>query len=117
MNQVWKKRLYETYVSSGQASELHKYSTQLLAQRKPHFQMLIKRHVPANKNSNILDLGCGYGALLYFLSEAGYQNLHGVDASAEQLALARSWVLRRLNSRKSMPIWHPWKTHRQILYS
>jgi cyclopropane fatty-acyl-phospholipid synthase-like methyltransferase len=37
----------------------------------------------------ILDLGCGIGQFLYYLSHAGYTNLVGMDISESQIALAR----------------------------
>jgi SAM-dependent methyltransferase len=42
--------------------------------------------------AGILDYGCGYGRTLSELSEAGYQNLVGVDFSAAMLARARAEV-------------------------
>ena len=50
---------------------------------------MISKHFPADKNARILDLGCGSGTLLYFLREAGYQNIYGIDTSAEQVEQAR----------------------------
>jgi 2-polyprenyl-3-methyl-5-hydroxy-6-metoxy-1,4-benzoquinol methylase len=44
--------------------------------------------MPEDRNTRVLDLGCGYGALLYFLKNMGYQNLKGVDGSPEQVSLA-----------------------------
>ena len=41
-----------------------------------------------NTNIRVSGLGCGHGAFLYFLQKAGYQDVHGVDGSAEQVALA-----------------------------
>ena len=38
----------------------------------------------------MLDLGCGYGAVLYFAHEAGYRDVNGVDRSGEQVAVART---------------------------
>jgi predicted TPR repeat methyltransferase len=58
-------------------------------QRAPYLRHLIKAHFPADRNARILDLGCGSGALLYFLREAGYKFTAGVDTSAEQVEQAR----------------------------
>jgi 2-polyprenyl-3-methyl-5-hydroxy-6-metoxy-1,4-benzoquinol methylase len=49
---------------------------------------LIDRHVPADRDASIIDLGCGHGALVYFLRQAGYRNVIGVDVSPEQIAAA-----------------------------
>src|SRR5262245_34262370 len=55
-----------------------------LAPRRPSINRLISRHFPADRNAAILELGCGYGALLYFAREAGYHNIRGIDGSPSQ---------------------------------
>jgi SAM-dependent methyltransferase len=42
------------------------------------------------RDAAILELGCGGGELLALLGQAGFTNAHGVDVSAEQVALARA---------------------------
>jgi cyclopropane fatty-acyl-phospholipid synthase-like methyltransferase len=49
---------------------------------------LIAKHLPSNRATKVLDLGCGSGTLLHFLREAGYKHVIGVDLSAEQVACA-----------------------------
>ena len=41
-------------------------------------------------DSRILDFGCGYGRVLGFLSEHGYQNLIGFDPAAAMIEAARA---------------------------
>jgi 2-polyprenyl-3-methyl-5-hydroxy-6-metoxy-1,4-benzoquinol methylase len=60
-----------------------------LRSRLPYLRKLVRRHFPANLNAAILDLGCGYGALLHVLHKEGYTNTRGVDGSSEQVAAAR----------------------------
>jgi SAM-dependent methyltransferase len=57
--------------------------------RRPYLERLIKRHFPDNPRAAILDLGCGFGALFYFLRRAGYSNLQAVDSSPDQIAMAQ----------------------------
>lgn len=78
-------RLYERYRSNQTAITPVDERTQ----RAPYLQRLISKHFPADKNARILDVGCGSGTLLYFLREAGYQNIYGIDTSAEQVEQAR----------------------------
>ena len=52
----------------------------------------LKDWIPENKNIRILEVGCGNGHLLYFLKEQGYQSLHGVDISSQQVEIAKSLV-------------------------
>ncbi len=83
----WKQRLYDAYVSSGQAGNSVSQKA-LLHARAPSIRALIARHMPADKSVRIVDLGCGYGPCLHFLKQSGYRNIQGFDGSAEQVELA-----------------------------
>jgi 2-polyprenyl-3-methyl-5-hydroxy-6-metoxy-1,4-benzoquinol methylase len=91
MKQPWKDRLYAAYIASGQGTHSQPEPISHFLPRKPYIQMVIRQHIPSNRNIRILDLGCGHGAFLYFLQQAGYQDIHGVDVSAEQVALAHQF--------------------------
>lgn len=82
----WKQRLYDTYVSTGQArigsSTLDSSLIPGLAAK------FVLTHIPADKTIRIIDLGCGHGPILYFLLRSGYTNISGVDASQEQITAA-----------------------------
>ncbi|MGH9606648.1 MAG: class I SAM-dependent methyltransferase [Terracidiphilus sp.] len=78
----WKEQVYASYVSSGQAH------IDLGPQRK-YLSRVIRRHFPKDRKVKILDIGCGNGPLLWFLSQHGYRNLRGVDGSMEQVNLAK----------------------------
>jgi 2-polyprenyl-3-methyl-5-hydroxy-6-metoxy-1,4-benzoquinol methylase len=60
-----------------------------LQSRMPYLQQLVQRHFPSQKDSAILDLGCGYGALMHVLNLAGYTNVRGIDASTGQVRAAQ----------------------------
>lgn len=45
--------------------------------------------LPQNKNAKILDLGCGMGFCLYWLKRKGYENIIGIDLSAEMVEVAK----------------------------
>jgi SAM-dependent methyltransferase len=47
--------------------------------------------LPADRNTPILDIGCGPGYFLYLLAELGYTDVTGVDSSPEQISLARQF--------------------------
>ncbi len=81
----YRQRIYENYESG--------ISPKTVADFKPFAPArlkLIKDHFPADRNAKILDLGCGYGALLYFARQAGYKNITGVDLSEKQISSAAS---------------------------
>ena len=72
-------------------AEYNQQSTQAkdrLASRAPYLRWMIKRCFPADHECQILDLGCGDGALLHFLREADYTNCRGVDISPTQVEAA-----------------------------
>lgn len=82
---TWKKRLYDKYVSSGQAGAFAASAEQTFRPRRAYIERLITAHFPKDRSADILDLGCGHGAFLYFLAKAGYKNATGVDTSPEQI--------------------------------
>jgi SAM-dependent methyltransferase len=84
----WKSRFYEAYVSSGQAGDTGGEAEVLFKPRKAFLNHIIAQYIPRDTNARILEIACGPGALLYFLEQAGYRNIAGVDVSEEQIAVA-----------------------------
>jgi len=54
------------------------------------YRAIVERYFPPLRDSRILDLGCGNGALLQSAHAMGYANLRGVDRSPRQIADARA---------------------------
>lgn len=54
-----------------------------------HFNKTIYPHIPKDINSNIIEIGCGYGRYVKLLNEKGYENVFGIDISDEQIFYAR----------------------------
>lgn len=50
---------------------------------------IIRRHFPSDKDAAIIELGCGYGAMIHFARLLGYRNIIGVDRSPQQVAEAQ----------------------------
>ena len=48
--------------------------------------------LPEDKNLSILDIGCGMGHFLYYLSKKGYTNIKGIDICEEQVKAAQKNV-------------------------
>lgn len=44
-----------------------------------HYELNYRPYLPADKDTAILDIGCGYGLFLQYLWEQGYRQLKGVD--------------------------------------
>jgi len=83
----YRQRIYGAYVS-GRSEVLAPDSIAGLAPRVPYLRRLVSRCMPTDRDVAILDLGCGHGAILYVLQQAGYSNARGVDGSAEQVQAA-----------------------------
>jgi 2-polyprenyl-3-methyl-5-hydroxy-6-metoxy-1,4-benzoquinol methylase len=82
-------KLYERYVSSfkGRQSEqsqaeLARYWQWCQAKYQPIIQAL-------PRDSVVLDLGCGAGAMMQFLVNMGFQQVQGIDISEEQIQIAQ----------------------------
>ncbi len=56
------------------------------------YDTFLRGWLPDKKGAAILDVGCGGGGLLYFFKSRGFTNMHGVDISPEQVALARQVI-------------------------
>lgn len=85
---TYRTRIYNHYVESRDQPLAPPTLDGLEPRGRSLLRPLIQRHFPPAKDSAILDLGCGHGALLHFAREAGYRNLRGVDGSAEQVRAA-----------------------------
>ena len=85
----WKSFLYSSYVSSGHIRRVGESAEEQLRTRKHFFESIIRDHFPEDRETRILDIGCGHGALVHFLRMRGYSKIRGVDGSAEQVELAR----------------------------
>ncbi len=84
----YRNRIYQSYVHGRQVS-LAPPTINGLRPRAPSLNKLIRDHFPAHRNADILDLGCGHGALIHFARKAGYRNTTGVDRSPQQVAEAK----------------------------
>jgi len=84
---AYRARIYGAYVT-GRSDALAPQSIAGLAPRLPYLRWLVRSCMPADRAAAILDIGCGHGAILYALQQAGYRNARGVDGSAEQVQAA-----------------------------
>jgi len=83
-----RQRIYRQYVTA-RDKPLAPLSVEGLRPRLPYFRQVIRRHFPRDPDAAVLELGCGHGAFLYAIHEAGYKHARGVDWSDEQVHAAR----------------------------
>jgi 2-polyprenyl-3-methyl-5-hydroxy-6-metoxy-1,4-benzoquinol methylase len=92
----YRSRLYQRYVTQQVNVDIDSLKRSVRA-GFPFYRRLISRYVPVDRTARILDLGCGYGPLLHELRRAGYTNITGVDASPEQVKMAKALGLDCVN--------------------
>jgi 2-polyprenyl-3-methyl-5-hydroxy-6-metoxy-1,4-benzoquinol methylase len=55
-----------------------------------------KRHLPVEKDAQILEIGCGDGGFIQYLNDLGYISSVGVDLSEEQIAVGQKRGIKNL---------------------
>lgn len=88
----FKKRLYAAYTS-----QHVRFDSDTLDDRRPYLTRLVSQCFPTDRRVRVIDLGCGYGALLKVLQTFGYDNCSGVDTSPEQVGVARSLGIKNIS--------------------
>lgn len=80
-----KSELYDVYVTghTRQSSRLPERGT--IEAQFAAWGYFYGRALPSDRKARILDLGCGNGGFLIWLQALGFENLHGVDVSGEQI--------------------------------
>jgi len=80
----YRERIYANYVQ-GREAPLAPTAVAGLAPRLHLLKKIISQHFGTDRNITIVDLGCGYGAFVHACRLAGFENVTGVDGSAEQI--------------------------------
>jgi len=83
----YRQRIYQHYLEAGAAAAVPDKSAEF-QRRAPYLEKLIRAHFPADRETAILDLGCGAGVLEYVAGRLGYVNIAGIDRSPQQVAAA-----------------------------
>lgn len=87
-NVDYRSRFYKSYIST-HFGHLRDFSPEALERQRRTFRHYYGCLLPPDRNARILEVGCGYGAFLYYLRAEGYRNVEGVDISPEQVEAAR----------------------------
>lgn len=105
MSQEYKYReiFYKDYFNSQSGRTFYldienKMKTEELSLKKEILPLL-----PKDKNCSILDIGCGFGSLIFMLKKNGYTNLKGIDLSAGQVKVAHEIGLNEVELQDLLP--------------
>jgi 2-polyprenyl-3-methyl-5-hydroxy-6-metoxy-1,4-benzoquinol methylase len=85
---AYRERLYQHYRDLGGPPDVEQARREL-ASRAPYLRGLARLVMSEPRSARVLDVGCGYGAFLLALREAGFASVEGIDASAQQVELAK----------------------------
>ena len=78
MTNSTKQSLYDVYVSSGQSGgSIGKDVADHFRSNAPYIEKMIRTHLPAERRSRIVDLGCGHGVFFGFGLSAGSEAIGG----------------------------------------
>lgn len=79
------KELYDNYLSTGQVGRVASISSNNL-----YCDYLYRNFFQnVSKQDNILDLACGYGEVVYFFENKGFENIRGIEISSELVNLSK----------------------------
>jgi len=86
----YRHRFYASYTNTEYWQNPHIPNTlDELKLRLPFLTQLIHRYFPTESAAQILDIGCGHGALIHVARQMGYKNIRGIDGSPAQVATAK----------------------------
>jgi len=86
----YRGEFYRLYRSTHSGRRDEGGTTQAHEARFPVWERLIAPHLPQDRSSAVLDCGCGEGYIVSWLKARGYHRARGVDASAEEVAVAHT---------------------------
>jgi 2-polyprenyl-3-methyl-5-hydroxy-6-metoxy-1,4-benzoquinol methylase len=84
----YRERIYPEYTSLYTPGSL-KLDIKVLSANARQVLARMDRWLPKNRTAVCLDVACGSGGVLYALQTAGFNNLHGVDCSQQQVIIAK----------------------------
>ncbi|MEM1973810.1 MAG: hypothetical protein QXN68_03370, partial [Thermoplasmata archaeon] len=77
----YREKIYSRYVETLTRYSEQPNDEQEYVRRKKLYDLNYKKFLPSDKNTKILELGCGKGFFLKYLKEMGYSYIKGVENS------------------------------------
>jgi 2-polyprenyl-3-methyl-5-hydroxy-6-metoxy-1,4-benzoquinol methylase len=97
MTVSYKARLYETYLADHLAPRKGGASAEALRARAVRWDKTLRAFLPTDHSAAIADLGCGYGSIVWWLQQRGYDHAEGVDVSQDQIEQGTRLGVRNLH--------------------
>ncbi len=91
-----REKLYEAYFSTQAGRRADSDLRAQLAHDQRQLVVEVLPHLPEEKNAYILDVGCGYGSLLFLLKDKDYTETFGIDLSEDQIKQAKALGLENV---------------------
>jgi 2-polyprenyl-3-methyl-5-hydroxy-6-metoxy-1,4-benzoquinol methylase len=95
MTYNYRKVLYQDYYQNQSGRHFQLQIEDKMNRDEQMFLAEILPLIPANKQLNILDIGCGFGSLIKLLKKLGYTNLKGIDLSESQVKIAHQFGMEK----------------------
>jgi 2-polyprenyl-3-methyl-5-hydroxy-6-metoxy-1,4-benzoquinol methylase len=81
----YKQKFYSNYISTHNGYLYQKPSLQAIEDGFVVWDWFYRKILPTDLTLPILDIGCGNGAFVHYLTKKGYSNVQGIDVSPEQI--------------------------------
>ncbi len=85
---AYKDRFYTDYVSTHILPRKGETTLEEFKRRSIVYQKQFRGFLAEDKSSEILDIGCGNGSVLWWLQQSEFTNASGIDISEEQVEVA-----------------------------
>ncbi len=89
-------RYYQKYYHYLRSAMHNSEYSKLFKLADSYAHSLIRNYFPSGKNYSILEIACGFGALVHSLKQRGYTDVLGIDISDEQIELARKFGVENI---------------------
>lgn len=86
----YKQRIYSRYYTNHTKDLYGEKTLNQIKSQFPVYEYYFGKHMPTKLAANIIDLGCGSGDFVYWLRTKGYENVKGIDISAELINIGTS---------------------------
>ncbi len=92
----YRDRLYRGYISTHTAHYKNRPTLEEFRLRSALYRRQLGPFIPARRDIEVLDAGCGAGSIVWWLHGEGYHRTCGVDISEEQIEAGRALGVKNI---------------------